>query len=309
MKLNPKLWPSIMLAVLAAGFLALGCSSPTQRKWLSIFFDGVPPPGGRTNAPAVATTATNSPSPAQAAGGFARPAEWVEPAIFHHKPFLDQDCQQCHESKFSHRMKGPPKQVCFSCHTNFLEKAVVKHTPADSGECMACHDPHQSPNKFLLLATGKNACFECHDDFLENAKVKHAPAESGECLSCHTAHASAHKGLLVRAGQSLCFECHDDFTEKAKFKHTAVTECSACHKSHHSDEPGLLITSRGKLCLECHEVQDLARSKGHEQLDKQSCLDCHQHHIGEDKYLLKPAATARAAVVPSRGGSHETAAP
>jgi predicted CXXCH cytochrome family protein len=305
MKCKQQLWPSILLAAIAVSFLIVGCASGTKRKWLTVFFDGVPAEGSRTNAPARAET--NAPVSPHAASGFVRPEQWVEPVIFRHKPFLNEDCSQCHESKFSQRMKGPATQVCFACHTNFLQNATVKHTPAESGECMSCHHPHQSPHKGLLLMTGKAACFECHDDFLERAKVKHAPAESGECLACHAPHASPHKGLLRLAGQALCFECHDDFTEKARFKHTAVTECSECHKSHHSDEPGLLTMSAGKLCLECHEEKDLSKP-AHAQMAKKSCLDCHQHHVGEDKYLLKAAARTVPTAKSSPASAHETTA-
>lgn len=280
-----QLWPSAAFAALAVSFLIVGCASGTKRKWLTVFFDGVPAEGSRTNAPAPA--GTNAPAVAAGTTGFVRPEQWVEPVVYRHKPFLNEQCSECHESKFSQRMKGPTTQVCFACHTNFLTKAAVKHTPAESGECMSCHHPHQSVNTNLLLFTGKAACFECHDDFLEKAKVKHAPAESGECLACHSPHVSPHKALLRLAGQALCFECHDDFTEKAKFKHTAVTECSACHKSHHSEEAGLLVTARKQLCFECHEEKDLAKSQGHARMADKSCLDCHQHHVGENKYLLK----------------------
>jgi len=333
---NHRIWLLIVVGSFLGSLLVAGCASGNKRKWLSIFFDGVPAEGAATNrtarAPEAATNQIASITPRSA---YAKPAEWVEPVMFRHVPFKDEKCNDCHESKFSQRMKGSVKEVCsachpkilppaptkhapvesgeclschhphqstnkfllvrtgkamcFECHDDFLEKAKVKHAPVESGECLSCHAPHHSTNKFLLVRTGKAMCFECHDDFLEKAKVKHAPVESGECLSCHAPHHSTNKFLLVRSGKAMCFECHDDFLEKAKFQHTAVADCSSCHSAHKSEESALLIKSRAQLCLECHEVKDLAQSKGHAQIAKMACLQCHDPHVGQDKFLLKPA--------------------
>jgi len=287
---NHRIWLLIVVGSFLGSLLVAGCASGNKRKWLSIFFDGVPAEGAATNrtarAPEAATNQIASITPRSA---YAKPAEWVEPVMFRHVPFKDEKCNDCHESKFSQRMKGSLKEVCSACHPKILPPAPTKHAPVESGECLSCHHPHQSTNKFLLVRTGKAMCFECHDDFLEKAKVKHAPVESGECLSCHAPHHSTNKFLLVRSGKAMCFECHDDFLEKAKFQHTAVADCSSCHSAHKSEESALLIKSRAQLCLECHEVKDLAQSKGHAQIAKMACLQCHDPHVGQDKFLLKPA--------------------
>jgi len=287
---NHRIWLLIVVGSFLGSLLVAGCASGNKRKWLSIFFDGVPAEGAATNrtarAPEAATNQIASITPRSA---YAKPAEWVEPVMFRHVPFKDEKCNDCHESKFSQRMKGSVKEVCSACHPKILPPAPTKHAPVESGECLSCHHPHQSTNKFLLVRTGKAMCFECHDDFLEKAKVKHAPVESGECLSCHAPHHSTNKFLLVRSGKAMCFECHDDFLEKAKFQHTAVADCSSCHSAHKSEESALLIKSRAQLCLECHEVKDLAQSKGHAQIAKMACLQCHDPHVGQDKFLLKPA--------------------
>jgi predicted CXXCH cytochrome family protein len=95
-------------------------------------------------------------------------------------------------------MKGPMNTVCFACHDDFLEKAKVKHSPAESGECMSCHEPHESPNKKLLLRVGAALCFDCHEQD-DLAKVAaHKIPDRDNCISCHDPHASANAKLLKK---------------------------------------------------------------------------------------------------------------
>jgi predicted CXXCH cytochrome family protein len=156
---------------------------------------------------------------------------------------------------------------------------------------MSCHDPHVSKTKGLLRKEPRALCADCHDAPTPKPKFVHQPFENGECLSCHAPHASGNKGLLVRAGKANCFECHDDFLAKAKFKHSVVDDCSACHNSHGAAEKGLLIKSAGQLCGECHEPADMAKVKGHAgDALKTACLVCHDPHVSENKFLVKPAA-------------------
>ena len=42
--------------------------------------------------------------------------------------------------------------------------------------------------------------------------------------------------------------------------------------------------------FECHEEKDVASVKGHEGQLQKSCVDCHDPHMGVDKFLLKAAA-------------------
>ena len=321
----------VLLVLCALGILA-GCTTQTKRKLLTFFFDGVPAAGVKTNAPVTEYDEDGRPL-AKIRAPVTDTKSAKAPPFTAHPPYEEKSCNECHQSKFSVKLKGTQKQVCFACHDDFLEKAASKHQPADnsectachaphgsaapkmvlrtgkalcgechddflpkaksqhvpvlSGECLSCHNPHASTNKFLVKLAGKALCFDCHDDFLAGAKVKHAPAESGECSACHNPHASTNKFLMKLAGKSMCFDCHDDFLEKAKFKHTAVDDCSACHNAHKSSETALLIKPRAQLCLECHEQKDLAAVKGHAQNGDKSCLQCHDPHAGQEKFLLK----------------------
>ena len=279
--------PRILRAALLAGILAgAGCASMTKRDWLSLFFDGVPPPPGSAPASPQAQRVDDEGYPV-----FLRPTLPPPPApVMHrHAPYADNTCTACHESKFSQGMKKKPKELCFSCHDNFLATAKVKHAPAEGGECLACHNPHQSEQKHLLLRKGKALCGECHDD-VAKGKVKHAPAEAGECLACHGPHASEQKFLLLRKGKALCLECHDDVTA-GKVKHAPAEEgaCLDCHQAHAGSEPALLKKPGAALCYDCHDQKEVTKLAAHNQIGGASCTACHNPHSAGFKALLKTA--------------------
>jgi predicted CXXCH cytochrome family protein len=329
------LLPLLLLAAVAL----IGCATDKKQKWLTFFFDGVSS-APTTNAPRVEYDENGKPLDKLIVVQSNRPAA-AKPKFVAHPPYEDKKCSECHESRFSVKMKGPQTQVCFACHDDFQSKLKFKHQPAENGECSSCHDPHGNSNPKMLVQTGQNLCAICHDPFPKTAKSKHQPAENGECLSCHNPHASNSKGLLLKPDGKLCFECHDDIPKQlaaAKVKHQPVEngECSSCHKPHTSDqkkllskpdgklcfechdeleknlakaafkhdpagngecaschsphqsnETGLLIKERAKLCFECHEEKDIAAVKGHAAQLQKSCMDCHDPHMGADKFLLK----------------------
>jgi predicted CXXCH cytochrome family protein len=301
---SPALGRKILTGLGVAAILA-GCSTQTNRKWLTIFFDGVPGTGTATNASLVVLDENGKPLDRTPAIQAAVAAP-VKPKFTAHPPYEEKKCSECHESRFSVKMKGPQKQVCFSCHDDFLGKVKFKHQPVDNGECSSCHDPHGSANPKMLVQAGQTLCFQCHDEFPKTAKVKHQPVENGECLSCHSAHASDEKKLLIKPGAKLCFECHDDFQkllENAAFKHDPVAngDCNSCHGPHQSEFPKLLLKDPRKLCFECHEEKDMVKVKAHAQVEQKGCSDCHDPHLGKDKFFLK--ADAAKAEAPKIGAS------
>ena len=260
-----------------------GCKSASDRKWLGFFFDGVP----SGNAPAAPAPTPNQPVPEAVSVRAVLPKE---PELCSHSPFIQRRCAECHVSKSGMGLVAQPLQLCFNCHTNFLSGQKVKHTPVESGDCLSCHSPHQSPIKKLLLKPAGDLCMDCHDNPVAKSKFKHQPVENGDCLSCHNPHASEQKKLVVKGTPALCWDCHDNFLEKAKFTHDPVGDCTTCHSAHGADEPKLLVKSVDKLCFDCHEDKDIKQVKGHENAGTQSCLSCHDPHVGKDKYLLRSIA-------------------
>ncbi|MCX8091801.1 MAG: cytochrome c3 family protein [Verrucomicrobiae bacterium] len=292
------LWLFSILALAAL----LGCSTQTRHRWLTFFFDGVPPLGAQTNPPpAVAYDEDGRPLILTAPATTATPA--AAPPYTRHPPYEDRQCTECHESRFSVRLKGTQLQICFACHDDFLPNLKVKHQPAENGDCTACHDSHGSPLPKMLTKPVPALCADCHDDPLAKGNVKHQPVENGDCAACHAAHGSAQKGLLPKPAAALCWDCHDNFLEKAAFKHQPVEDgdCASCHVPHASPHKGLLTKADPQVCFECHETADLAKVEAHRDQLEQTCSRCHDPHVGAEKFLLKPGvarpappATARA---------------
>ncbi|MCX6996593.1 MAG: cytochrome c3 family protein [Kiritimatiellaeota bacterium] len=151
-----RCWPrALRLAPLGVLLLGAGCATMTKHDWLCFFFffDGVPGAPGSTQPPAPGAGADDAPVVLRS-----QPAPTPAPLpVYRHAPYADDECTACHESKFSQRIKQKPKDLCFTCHDDFLAKAKVKHAPAEGGECLACHNPHQSENKHLLRGRGRRS--------------------------------------------------------------------------------------------------------------------------------------------------------
>ena len=284
-----RLLVPVLIWVISGLLLTAGCSSTNKRKWLTLFFDGVPSESSLTSRQ-VAQVSTNNhqaAAPARSAG----PVRPKAPENIVHRPFAEGKCIQCHgESGLSPKAKAPSRELCFTCHKDFLANTKVKHQPAENGECLSCHDAHQSPYKNLLLKKTSVLCWDCHEDVekkIKAAKVVHQPVENGECSSCHNPHANDRKKLLTKSAPALCWDCHDNFLEKAAFKHDVVEDCATCHSIHQSAESKLLLKAPAVICMECHEEKDLKEVKGHAGASGKSCIECHDPHFGQDKNLLK----------------------
>jgi predicted CXXCH cytochrome family protein len=229
-------------ALWLAGVVALaalaGCSTQTKHRWLTFFFDGVPPIGAETNPPPAAIAYDEEGRPVGVFLPSTNAAPAPAPPFTRHPPYEDRQCTECHESKFSVRLKDTQLKVCFACHDDFLAALKVKHQPAENGECTACHDSHGSPLPKMLTKAVPALCSECHDDVLAKGAVKHQPVENGECASCHLPHAGPNKALLVKADPQVCFECHEtaDLAKVAAHRDQLEQACSRCHDPHAGKE-------------------------------------------------------------------------
>ena len=176
---------SLALAVCAVALVAcglvLGCSAGTRHKVLSTLFDGVPPPK-------TADTSAGAPGVASGAGGTALVARVA------HEPFAAKQCDACHDAKATNNLVAPKRELCFQCH-DFQPFKQYVHGPLASGGCLLCHDPHDSPNRNLLVDESDGFCLRCHDRADLRAVDGHEP-DRLNCTECHEAHMSDRKYLL-----------------------------------------------------------------------------------------------------------------
>lgn len=197
-------WPRTVFirgVTCALALAVAGCATKERRRWLSVFFDGVPAEGTKParsaspqtpQTPQALTNATVSSSLAPAA----------EPTVHMHPPYADRQCDRCHESKFSQKMKAQGKALCFGCHADFLAGARFIHAPAEAGDCTGCHDAHQSENPFMLLRKGQAVCYECHERADVTKKTAHQLIGEKACTTCHDPHRGAREFFLKQAGES-----------------------------------------------------------------------------------------------------------
>ncbi|MEO8197111.1 MAG: cytochrome c3 family protein [Thermoanaerobaculia bacterium] len=173
------------LGTLGALALSAGCSTAKHHRVLSFFFDGVPEPG------AVVVSA----APAVQASVGRKLVQTGE-----HGPYAAKLCDSCHDSKAASALVVPAEELCLRCHQFGAAKAYV-HGPLASGGCLVCHDPHQSPNRYLLVSASDGFCLDCHDRAaLSTIGEAGGPnghgGEAANCTDCHEAHMSDRKYLL-----------------------------------------------------------------------------------------------------------------
>jgi len=174
-----------------------GCSRQGKEKFLRTFFDGVPSieeeqEKALGNKEKEILLAQSKESKAQSKET-KKPIE-KEQVVFYHPPFAQNQCDSCHDKKFSQKLVEKGSKLCFSCHDDFTKDKKIVHFPVSEGNCVDCHDPHQSENKFLLNMPVPQVCFPCHEqkDLLVN------PAHEGvnNCMECHSPHALNQEKLL-----------------------------------------------------------------------------------------------------------------
>lgn len=222
-------------------------------------------------------------------------------AKFVHGPVAGGDCDACHKQKGKHKFVPITDvgKLCSACHEQMTTLKVV-HAPVKKGECTKCHDPHQSPFKYQLRASGSDLCFKCHDKAIIGGKYIHGPVAAGSCTACHNIHQSDYPKLLMAKGNDVCFTCHTDKAEdakNAKFTHPPVLDgCVNCHSPHSGDyQYNLKYDGSRDLCFTCHpekqqEIMDA--TVPHKALaGERKCLTCHDPHFSSyPKQLIKQPA-------------------
>lgn len=186
----------------------------------------------------------------------------------------EQECSDCHQSKFIQQEKIREKQYtylglnaeCLSCHTDYHQNTMAT-------SCLDCHD-HQAfkpaPNfihdqtDFPLRGKHKEVdCEKCHEVTIVSGEKfqKFSGVEFGNCTSCHE---DVHENKF---GQN-CTKCHSE-----QSFHEIKTMDNFDHSTTGFDLVGkhLLVN-----CKTCHKKSYTTP------LPHKSCSDCHSdYHKGE----------------------------
>lgn len=160
-------------AVLATVWAVLltSCSVETRYRVLTVFFEGVPPPGatpGGVEGPAGQDTRLENPTSA-------------------HTAFREGRCRSCHIAERK-PLKTTVPELCWECHEPPTEDKPWGHGPARAGDCLACHVGHETMLPALLAAEGKSLCYTCHRDSYIESISSHDGINLENCERCHLAH-------------------------------------------------------------------------------------------------------------------------
>jgi predicted CXXCH cytochrome family protein len=210
-------WPerAIILSALSVLLLMSACSQETRYRVLSLFLDGVPPPGAETTAADSSVVEIVAPLPVVVAA----PPSPPQTVLYQHGPFAANQCNTCHdlggmslqfremeeveglvdeEGGGESRLQVSPDKLCFYCHQELDPVARPDfnyHGPVAAGECRQCHHPHKSLHPYQLLASPPDLlCKQCHDDESLGTPLDHE--DQADCLDCHDPHRSTDEYLL-----------------------------------------------------------------------------------------------------------------
>jgi predicted CXXCH cytochrome family protein len=179
----------LRVACTAALLLSLGCSEFSARNVSSLLFDGVPalPEPDTYCAPWLAAR--------QAPLSSSRTGKTVpaKPQGSTHLPYVEKQCNDCHDKSKDKGLVAPPEKLCFICHDTIVTGAFV-HAPAGSGNCLACHVPHDSVLPRLLAKEDGKLCLHCHQEARMSTRVHEKSNELKiPCYDCHDPHAGSNR--------------------------------------------------------------------------------------------------------------------
>ena len=175
------------LVAASACLVILSCRPEDKHRWLTVFFDGVPPlhpPEDAKGTEAVAKPQVAPATPTE------RPAL---PKIVWHEHKATQGktaCRSCHNADASYALLRPPTELCVGCHLKDTRQFPRMHGPVALGHCSVCHEPHRSPNKHLVRATPDKLCFLCHEHTPKGGATMGCSrkADDANCVACHHPH-------------------------------------------------------------------------------------------------------------------------
>ncbi len=182
MKQNNRLL--IFILILFPLFLSLSCNVEKNRKWLSVFFDGIPQPDS--------VTASQVSQKADKKKFLKRN---VVEIVSIHPDYKTKNCSKCHSRSASSFLVTNRKEICFICHKKEKFLGEYVHGPVAVKACNTCHVPHKSVNRKLLHEEGNKLCVLCHRTPITGDSL---PCKGDNCLDCHEPHVSSNKYFLKK---------------------------------------------------------------------------------------------------------------
>ncbi|HXC06060.1 MAG TPA: cytochrome c3 family protein [Bacteroidia bacterium] len=258
----------------AAAILVVRCTPVKQYKVLSFFFDGVPNPNKAPDSQQLVKGDSNL------------IVSLYKPEFYFHKPYEEEKCKSCHAEGISNALLKPVPELCYTCHEDFNVKYTAVHGPVASGNCLMCHNQHMTKYEKLLIRPGQELCLYCHESKQVMANPLHKKIGTITCTECHNPHGGNNRGMLTG---SSCYTCHTDFSSCYPVLHGPVASgnCTVCHDSHSSATPKHLVREGSQLCLFCHNSDQVYKSPAHAKVkNTSSCLECHNPHGGQDRFVL-----------------------
>lgn len=180
-------------ACAAALLLSLGCSEFTARNFSSYLFDGVPAPPEPDAYCAPWLAAKQAPLSSSRGG---KQTASAQPQGSTHLPYVEKQCNDCHDKTKEGGLVAPPEKLCFICHDSIIAGAFV-HGPAATGSCLACHMPHDSNLPKLLARGNGKLCLNCHQEARISTRIHDKSNELKiSCYFCHDPHAGSNRYFI-----------------------------------------------------------------------------------------------------------------
>jgi predicted CXXCH cytochrome family protein len=138
-----------------------------------------------------------------------------------------------------------------------------------------------------------NQCTACHEAGADG-ELKRVEAVESELPEPDPA-----KGMpvgLILPPDKLCIKCHLDKTARRAIRgrlwlHNPVAQgdCLSCHSKHQSPNQAHLRLPLREICSSCHksdQLPDACLEGSIRDQPKNNCLNCHNTHMGRDRFLL-----------------------